>query len=97
VSLKSGRVTALPYDAKSSDQRLMLEQVRAQDREYGDTLLYTKTESKRGLSRNIEWTDVYLRRGNTVPQNISACDGVNCTQPALSPDGRSVAFVKTGG
>lgn len=97
VSLKSGRVTPLPYDAKSDEQRRMLAKVRAEDREYGDTLLYTKTESKRGLSRYIEWTDVYLRRGDAVPQNISACDGVSCVQPALSPDGRSVAFVKTGG
>lgn len=95
VSLKSGELTLLPYDAKSGDQRLMLEQARAQDRAYGDTFLYTRTESKRGLSRNIEWTDVYLRRGNAAPQNISLCDSVNCTQSALSPDGRSVAFIKT--
>ena len=95
VSLKTGRLTPLPYDAKSAEQRLMLEQVRAQDRVYGDTSLYTKTESKRGLSRNIEWTDVYLRRGAAAPQNISACDGMNCTQPALAPDGRNVVFVKT--
>jgi Tol biopolymer transport system component len=63
---------------------------------YGDTRVYTETESKRGLSRNIEWTDVYLRRSNAAPLNVSTCDGVNCIQPALSPDGRSVAFVKAG-
>ena len=97
VSLKSGKVTLLPYDAKSDDQRRMLAQVRAQDRVYGETTLYTKTESKRGLARTIEWTDVYLRRGNEAPQNVSTCDGVSCVQPALSADGRSVAFVKTGG
>jgi hypothetical protein len=96
VSLKSGAVTLLPYNAKSDEDRRMLAQVRGQDRVYGDKFVYTKTESKRGLSRNIEWTDVYIRRGNAAPQNISACDGVNCVQPALSPDGRSIAFVKTG-
>jgi Tol biopolymer transport system component len=32
-----------------------------------------------------------------MPQNVSGCDGVNCGQPALSPDGRRVAFVKAGG
>ena len=58
--------------------------------------VYSETESKRGLSRTIEWTDVYLRRGTAAPRNVSACDGVNCVQPALSPDGRSVAFVKAG-
>jgi Tol biopolymer transport system component len=97
VSLKSGRMTPLPYNAKSEDQRRMLAQIRGQRRVYGDTSVYTKTESKRGLSRPIEWTDVYLRRGDAEPQNISRCDGVNCTQPALSPDGRRIAFVKTEG
>ncbi len=97
VSLKSGAVTRLPYNAKSQEDRRMLAQVRGQDRVYGDTFVYIKTESKRGLSRNIEWTDVYIRRGNAAPQNISACDGMSCGEPALSPDGRSIAFVKTGG
>jgi hypothetical protein len=96
VSLKTGGVTPLPYDPTVEDQRRMLAQIRAQDRVYGDTKVYTKTESKRGLSRNIEWTDVYLQRANAAPQNISACDGVSCVQPALSSDGRSVAFVKAG-
>jgi hypothetical protein len=73
----------------------MVAQVRAQDRVYGDTTVYTKTETKRGLSRNIEWMDVYIRRGSGEPQNISGCDGVSCVQPALSPDRRSVAYVRT--
>ena len=97
LSLKSGTVTPLPHDAKSDAERRMLAQVRGQERVYGDAGVYVKTESKAGLSRTIEWTDVYLRRGNAPPQNVSACDGVNCGQPALSPDGRRVAFVKSGG
>jgi len=95
VSLKSGRVTPLPYDPKSDDQRRMVAQVRAQDRVYGDATVYTRRETKQGLSRNIEWTDVYIRRGSSAPRNISAGDGVNCVQPALSPDRQSVAYVRT--
>jgi hypothetical protein len=94
LSLQSGRVTPLPYDDSSDEQRRMLAQIRAQDRTYGETRVYTKTETKSGLSRPIEWTDVFLTRGAGSPQNVSACDGANCVQPALSPDGRSVAFVK---
>jgi len=97
LSLKSGKLTPLPYDAKSEAERRMLAQVRGQERTYGDASVYVKGESKRGLSRAIEWTDVYLRRGNAPPQNLSTCDGVSCAQPALSPDGRRVAFVKAGG
>jgi hypothetical protein len=94
ASLSSGKITPLPYDAKSKEEERILTQIRGQDRVYGVVRLYTATESKRGLARNVEWTDVYLRRANATPQNVSTCDGVNCIQPALSPDGQSVAFVK---
>lgn len=97
LSLKTGKTVPLPYDAKSDGERRMLVQIRGQSRVYGDASVYVKTESKRGMTRAVEWTDVYLRRGNQPPENVSACDGVNCGQPALSPDGRRVAFVKSGG
>lgn len=95
VSLKSGSVTPLAYDETSSDQQRALNWIRGQDRVYGETNVYVKTETKQGLSRAIEWTDVFLQRKAAEPWNVSACDGANCTQPALSPDGRRVAFVKT--
>lgn len=96
LSLANGALIPLPYDAKSEEQRRMLVQIRGQQRVYGDATVYIKTESKQGLSRLIEWTDVYLQRGAAAPQNVSVCDGADCGQPARSPDGRKVAFVKTG-
>jgi hypothetical protein len=97
LSLKTGKLVPLPFDAKSEAHQRMLAQVRGQERTYGATRLYVKTESKRGLSRTVEWTDVYLRRRGGTPQNVSACDGIDCGEPALSPDGARVAFVKSGG
>jgi hypothetical protein len=96
VSLKSGSVAPLPFDARSDEERQMLAQIQAEDRLYGQTRLYTKRESKQGMSRKTEWTDVYVQRGTGSPENVSACDGIMCGQPALSPDGRRVAFVKGG-
>jgi hypothetical protein len=94
LSLRSGRVTPLPVDPASEEQRRMLAQIRGQERSYGTTSVYTRTERRRGMSRNIEWSDVFIRSGDGAPRNVSACNGVNCVQPALSPDGRSVVFIK---
>jgi hypothetical protein len=94
VSLKSRRITPLPYDADSKAEQRILEQIRGQDRVYGDTIIYVQTETRQGLARSIEWTDVYVRRGARAPQNVSVCNGVRCGQPALSSDGRSLTFVK---
>jgi hypothetical protein len=93
VSLQTGRLTVLP-STQSPDEQRVLAQARAQDRVYADTTLYTKTETRQGLSRVVEWIDVYVQRGATTPRNISQCDGVSCVQPSLAPDGRSVVFIK---
>ncbi len=95
LSLSSGKVTPLPYDKRAEDQRGMLAQVRGQQRVYGDATIYIKTESRQGIARTVEWTDVYLQRGGAASQNVSGCEGSNCGQPALSSDGRKVAFVKS--
>jgi len=95
LALTTGKLTPLP-SGPSEDERVLVAQIRGQERTYGDTVVYTKTETKRGLSRPIEWTDVYVKRGGEAPLNVSACDGVNCVEPALSPDRHSVVFVKTG-
>ena len=95
VSLRSGRVTPLPVDPASDEQRRLLAQIRGQERLYGRTSVYTRTERRRGVSRTQEWSDVFIRSGDAAPRNVSACNGVSCVQPALSPDGRSVVFIKT--
>jgi hypothetical protein len=97
LSLKSGKVLTLPYDVESETERNIVANIRGQKRVYGDTSLYVKTETKSDLVGTIEWTDVYFHRGASPPQNVSACDGASCVQPALSPDGRRVAFVKSEG
>lgn len=94
VSLQSGTITSLPFDGSSEADRRMLAQIRAQERSYGDVSVYTRSQTKAGLARAIEWVDVFLSRGTTPPRNVSECDGANCVQPSLSPDGQTIAFVK---
>ena len=90
LSLTSGRVTPLPYDAASEEQRRLVARIRSDERQYGATGVSTNAE-RRG---NLRWTDVYVRTGTAAARNVSKCDGARCGQPALSPDGRSVAFIK---
>jgi len=90
LSLTSGRVTPLPYDAASEEQRRLVARIRSDERQYGTTGVYTNAQ-RRG---NLRWTDVYVRTGTAAARNVSKCDGARCGQPALSPDGRSVAFIK---
>ena len=94
VSLLDATATALPFDAADASQQRVLAQIRGQERTYQETTVYTRTETKSGLTRPVEWIDVFVKRGAAPPQNVSACDGVNCVQPALSRDGQRVVFVK---
>lgn len=95
LSLQSGTLTPLPFDTAGEDERRMLAQIRAQSRTYGDISVYTREQTRRGLTGQIDWIDVFLARPGAAPVNVSACDGVDCAQPALSPDGRRVAFIKS--
>jgi hypothetical protein len=95
VSLSGGPTTPLPYDAESDATQRVVSQIRSQVRVYGGTTVYTREETKRGLAGVREWTDVYVARGGAMPENVSACDGDDCVEPALSPDGQRVAYVKT--
>lgn len=94
LSLKNGQVASIPTDRKSKKDRRMLIHIKDWERVYGDTTLYVKAKTKRDLSGEIEWTDVYIKQGNKQAKNISRCNGVNCGQPSLSHGGRQVVFVK---
>jgi hypothetical protein len=93
-SVSTGRVSPIPYDADSSEDRQMLEHLRSWDRVYGDKSVSVKRQSKQSFSGPVEWTDVFLREGSSLPINISACDAVNCGQPSLSSNGKLLVFVK---
>lgn len=94
LALKSGQVTPLPHDRDSKAHRRLISHLRGNDREYEGVTVYVKTESKARLGGQVEWTDVYVKLANAAPVNVSRCDGVDCGQPALSPDGKRVAFIR---
>jgi hypothetical protein len=94
LSVSNGKVTPIAYDPASSDDRHMIEHLRSWDRAYGDKSVFVQSQSKAGMAGKSEWTDVFVKVGTGVPVDVSKCDGVNCGQPSLSPDGLFVVFVR---
>ncbi|MBM3340992.1 MAG: hypothetical protein FJY56_02615 [Betaproteobacteria bacterium] len=77
-------LTALSLDAATHKDQAQLAALQDDARDYGTTRLFLTTQSKRGITgRSVEWTDVFVSRGNAAAQNVSRCDGRNCVQPAL--------------
>jgi hypothetical protein len=93
LSLASGQTTLLPYDRTSEKDQSMVAHLQEWVRIYDDTTLYTVRRETTGMAGTIEWTDVYLKRGETPLQNLSKRDGVNCGQPSRSHDGGQVVYI----
>jgi hypothetical protein len=96
LSLTSGHVARLPYNRQSEEDQRLIIHMQEWERVYDGTKLYVKGESKPSMGGYTEWTDVFLKRGDTPPQNLSRCDGVNCGQPSLSHNGRQVVYIRAG-
>lgn len=95
VSIGSGSMTRLPHNANSNEDRVMLGHLAGWERVYGDTRLYMEKSEKEGPGGIIvEFTDVYLKRGNDAPLNLTNGSSVSSSQPSLSPDGSRVAFIR---
>ena len=94
LALRSGKLTILPYNPDARDDRKALSHLKGWERTYGDTRLYLRPQTRRTLAGELEWNDVFLKRGDEAPVNVSRSDGVQCGQPSLSPDGKGVVFVK---
>ena len=96
LSLADGQVTAIPYDPRSSEAGTYLAHLRAEERAYGDTVLYVRQQTRNEVTGDVlEWSDVFVKEGDKRPRNISQCEGANCRQPSLSADGGSIAFVRS--
>lgn len=95
LSLVDRSLKVLPVDRSSSELQSLVGTIRDQDRDYGTTKVFLRIERKEGLLRPVEWTDVYIATGSSPARNISQCDEVNCVQPALSPDGRTLVFIRS--
>jgi len=92
LSLRDGQIIPVPYDPTSLQDQSMLNHLAGWSRVYNTTTLSVEQAAEAG-----QGTDVYMKRGQTEPVNVSMCDGALCGQPSLSHDGNRVVFVKTAG
>jgi hypothetical protein len=94
LSLATGAITEISYDANSRNDRKLLNHVKGWERVYGDVMVYPKAQTRETVSGTVEWQDVFLKRDDVAPVNVSRCDGANCGQPSLSGDGTKVVFIR---
>jgi hypothetical protein len=94
LSLHSGDVIPLSYDRTSQEHQSLVTHMQEWERVYGDTTLYPKSTTKRGVAGVMRWTDVYLKRGEMPALNLSKCEEINCSQPSLSHDGEEVVYIR---
>jgi hypothetical protein len=95
LSIRTGRVTTLPYDPASSADLQMVENLEGWTRTYGDKQVFVRRQTKQALSGTVEWSDVFIQSSGAAPRDVSLCNGTNCGQPSMSADGRSLVFVKS--
>jgi hypothetical protein len=95
VSIGSGKLTVIPHNPQSNDDRVMLAHLAGWERVYGDTRLYTEKNEKEGIGgTTLSFTDVYLKSGNNAPVNLTQGNRVSSSQPSLSADGHKVVFIR---
>lgn len=95
LKISTGAITPVPYDANSSHDLQMLEDLAGWSRTYADKRIYVKRQSKQALSGTVEWSDIFLQAGNQPAVDVSQCAGVNCGQPSLSADGHWLVFIRS--
>jgi hypothetical protein len=96
LSLKSGQLTAIPYDGESSEDRNMLNHLKGWERDYGKVSIYPREQRRESIIGPVEWQDVFYKKDDAEPVNVSRCDRDNCGQPSLSSDGAKVVYVRVG-
>jgi hypothetical protein len=95
LSLTTGAIAEISYDANSPNDRKLLNHLKGWERVYGDTMVYPRAQTRESVTGTVEWQDVFLKKDDAAPVNVSRCEGANCGQPSLSGDGSKVVFIRT--
>ena len=94
LSLGSGKLTDIPYDARSSEDCGLINHLKGWERDYGNMAVYPRGQGPESVVGPVERQDVFFKKDEAEPVNVSRCNGDNCGQPSLSGDGVKVVFVR---
>jgi hypothetical protein len=94
LSLKSGALTDIPYDPQSPEDRNLFNHLKGWERDYGEVAVYPRKQQRTGIVGPVEWQDVFFKKDDAEPVNVSRCDGDTCGQPSLSADGGKVVYIR---
>ena len=95
LSVSSPSLVRQSVDLSVLDQQRLVANLRGQNRSVGALRVIVDKLDRESLAGVVEWTDVFVEDGSTARRNLSRCEGVNCGQPALSPDRARVVYVRS--
>jgi len=94
LTVETRAITNLPYDENSSVDLQFVEELEGWSHTYGESRVSVKRQTKEALAGTVVWSDVFVSAPGRAALNVSRCDGINCGQPSLSPDGTLLVYVK---
>ena len=94
LSIATGKTTAIPHDNKSPEDRKLLSHLKGWERVYGGAKLYVQSKTREGRAGTVEVNEIFFKKGDAAPVNVSRSEGASSVQPSLSPDGKSVVFIR---
>ena len=94
LKLSDGSINALPHN-NSQEDRDLVTYLRRSEREYDDgTKLEVRIMKKTKNGAQVESIDSFMQLPRQDWVNVSQCrPGMNCGQPAISPDRKFVLFI----
>jgi hypothetical protein len=59
LSLATGAITKISYDANSPNDRKLVNHLKGWERVYGDTMVYPRAQTRESVTGTAEWQDVF--------------------------------------
>jgi hypothetical protein len=90
LAVDTRKLQWLTPDMNAAEDQAAIARIRNWERVYGEQTLSVDKRTEDGR----RWTDVFLRASGKESVNVSRCEKATCGQGSLSPDGKSVLYIR---